>query len=386
MTAIEERIFQESHVPLILIVDDTWANREILADHIDLLGYRCAQAGNGVEALEQIQKEAPDLILLDMMLPVMDGSELLGHLQRAPALERIPVVVISGLDDAQTMVGCVEHGASDYLLKPINPAMLRARISNGLSKYQLHQREIALRELTERYNKDLERHVAQQVKQIADAQLCTIFALSTLAESRDPETGAHLERMREYCRVLATALLHLPNFAGLIGAQFVENIYSASPLHDIGKVGIPDNVLTKPGRLTDEEFAIMKNHCLIGANTLRRVSSQFPDNAFVQMGIEIAESHHERWDGLGYPHGLSGTDIPLSSRVLALCDVYDALTSKRCYKEPFTHERSVSIIAEGRGTQFDPDIVDVFLDIADEFDLIRERLQEDHQPGQLAAT
>lgn len=375
-SSFQESALFSSQAPRILIVDDTEANRELIADYIDLLGYSSLQATNGKEALEVMAREKPDLVLLDMMMPVMDGNEFLANLQVRPDLARIPIVVVSGLDDAPTIVKCIEQGASDYLLKPINPAMLKARIINCLSKYQLHQRDIALRELSERYSRDLEAHVAMQVKKIADAQLCTIFALSTLAESRDPETGAHLDRMREYCRILANTLMASGQFGHVIDENFVENIYAASPLHDIGKVGIPDYVLTKPGKLTDEEFTVMKTHCLIGANTLRRVSQQFPDNAFVQMGIEIAESHHERWDGNGYPHGLAGESIPLPSRVLALCDVYDALTSKRCYKEAFTHDRSVAIILEGSGTQFDPDMVAAFTKAAEEFDAIRERLQE----------
>lgn len=361
---------------LILIVDDSPVNRELLAAQVELLGYHSCEAGNGREGLASIAAQPPDLVLLDMMMPVMDGNEMLSILQGDARLSRIPVIVVSGVDDAHTIVSCIERGAADYLLKPLNQTMLRARITNCMAKYALQEREIALRELTERYNHDLEEHVRQQVKQIADAQLSTIFALSTLAESRDPETGAHLDRMREYCRSLAQALVSIPWFEREIDEQFVENIYAASPLHDIGKVGIPDHVLTKPGKLTEEEFAVMRTHCLIGANTLRRVSSQYPNNAFVQMGIEIAESHHEHWDGNGYPHGLSGAAIPLSSRLLALCDVYDALTSRRCYKEAFSHEASVEVILKARGTQFDPNIVDVFESICGEFDAIRMRLQD----------
>jgi putative two-component system response regulator len=221
--------------------------------------------------------------------------------------------------------------------------------------------------------------VRQQVKQITSTQMATIFAMSKLAESRDPETGAHLERMREYCKVLSEFLSKTQGHNSYIDQTFIDNIYAASPLHDIGKVGILDNVLLKAGPLDDEEWKLMKQHPIIGAETLRAVDSQHPGNEFIKTGIAIALYHHEKWDGSGYPHGLKGTDIPLEARILALGDVYDALTSKRCYKEAFSHEKSREIIMQSNDAHFDPAIVDAFLNIEDEFIRIRSFYQDDEE-------
>ncbi len=362
---------------LILVVDDMELNRERLVDEIELMGYQSVEAANGAEALKQVEAQTPDLILLDLMMPVLDGHGVLEALSSNSTWSRIPTVVVSGMDDMDSLTRCLEEGATDYLVKPVKSRLLRARIENCLAGVRLRKRDEEAQAIAERYNAELERRVADQVKEIADAHISTIFALSTLAESRDPETGAHLDRMREYCRSLADALRQMPEYKDMVDDEFVENIYAASPLHDIGKVGIPDKVLLKPGKLDDSEFRIMKEHSQIGADTLRRVSEKYPNNALIQMGIEIAQSHHEKWNGTGYPHGLSGARIPLASRILALCDVYDALTCRRCYKEPFSHDKSASIILAERGEHFDPDLVDVFATIQTEFNQIRERLQED---------
>ena len=204
--------------------------------------------------------------------------------------------------------------------------------------------------------------------------------MAKLAESRDPETGEHLERMAEYNKLLCKNLRMLPKYESIIDDKYIENIHAASPLHDIGKVGIPDNILTKPGKLSEREFDIMKTHSAIGADTLRIVDEKHPGNDLVRMGIEIAESHHEKWDGAGYPNGVSGENIPLAGRILALGDVYDALTSKRVYKEAFSHEKSREIILEGRGTHFDPDVVGAFISIENEFLTVKERFADTEEP------
>jgi len=198
-----------------------------------------------------------------------------------------------------------------------------------------------------------------------------IFALSKLAESRDPETGEHLERLQEYCRALCESLVDAGECTELLTSDYIGNLVAASPLHDIGKVGIPDAILLKPGKLTDEEFEIMKQHSQIGADTLSAASQHYGNNPMLEMGIEIAQFHHEKWNGSGYPTGVSGENIPLSARILALGDVYDALTSKRVYKDAFSHEVSTSIIVEGRGTHFDPKVVDAFLRVEEKFKAIR---------------
>lgn len=213
----------------------------------------------------------------------------------------------------------------------------------------------------------LERQVQDQLRDLAAGQLAVIFALSKLSESRDTDTGLHLERVREYSRILAADLAQRPEFADAINDEFVELVYRASPLHDIGKVAIPDAILRKPGKLTPDEWVVMKTHAVLGAQTLREVFEQYPGNRLVGVGIDIAESHHEKWDGSGYPQGKSGISIPLSARIVAVADVYDALTSRRPYKEPFTVEQTRNMMVEGRGTHFDPALVDAFLGVEAQF-------------------
>lgn len=351
----------------ILIVDDNENNRLVLSDHLQLLGFESVDAIHGRDALDKMQQFTPQLILLDLDMPVMNGHELLAILTSDPRFQNIPVVIISGSDDTSTIAECIRRGAADFLVKPFQPRILSARIDNCLAKRKLHERELALRRMIEKYNCELEEQVAAQVRQLGEANVCTIFALSTLAESRDPETGAHLERIRNYCRVLAEQLAKHRAYSDLLTEEYIHMLYVASPLHDIGKVGIPDDVLLKPGRLTEEEFSVMQRHCDIGASCLERVSREYPDNSFMHMGVDIARYHHEKWDGTGYPNNLKGEEIPVSCRILALADVYDALRSKRCYKDGFSHEKSREIILEGRGKHFDPDVVEAFLAVEQTF-------------------
>lgn len=359
----------------ILIVDDQEHNRLILHDQITALGHKTLLAENGLSALAQVAKHPPDLILLDIMMPEMDGFEMLERLKADSSTRHIPVVIITAVDELESVARCVGMGADDYISKPFNPTLLNARIDACLDKKRLHDQEKQYRRNLEEYNLHLEERVREKVKELTQAHLGTIFATSKLAESRDPETGEHLERMREYCKVLA-GQLRSSKYSPLVDQQFVDDLYAASPLHDIGKVGIPDAILQKPGALTDEEFDIMKTHSTIGADTLRKVGEAFPGNSFVAMGIEIAQSHHERWDGSGYPQGLAGEEIPISARILGLADVYDALRSKRVYKDAFSHEKSREIIIEERGKHFDPEIVDAFLPSEETLQDIRERFQD----------
>lgn len=226
----------------------------------------------------------------------------------------------------------------------------------------------------EQYSKHLEEMVAAKVKETSDAQIATIFALVKLAESRDDETGAHIERTASFCRLLAEKARTLPQYASIITDEYLTAIYRASPLHDIGKVGISDLILLKPGKLTPEEFAIMKTHVEIGYQTLKSVDNRYMNNSFIQMGLDITRYHHEKWDGSGYLAELQGEDIPLSARIMALSDVYDALRSKRVYKPAYTHEKSMEIIEEGRGKHFDPTLTDLFLAHNKEFEALFDSL------------
>jgi len=360
----------------ILVVDDNEMNRDMLSRRLTPMGYDIVLASDGEEALEQIYQMPFDLILLDIMMPKKDGFEVLRELKAHDELKYIPVIMITALDDSSSAARCINMGAEDYLTKPFDPTLLRARVEASLIRKSLHDKEIHYRSEIERYNNELEERVRQQVDALTSAQLGAIFAMSKLAESRDPETGEHLERMREYCKLISQRLALLPKYKQIINTDFVSNIYAASPLHDIGKVGIDDSVLLKPGKFIPSEWEIMKTHPIIGAETLREVDKQHPGNALIQMGIKIAESHHEKWDGSGYPYGAAGTDIPLEARILALGDVYDALTSKRCYKDAFDHQKSHEIISQGRAQHFDPEVVDAFFEIEEEFMRVRDFYQD----------
>ncbi|MEG6615449.1 HD domain-containing phosphohydrolase [Peptococcaceae bacterium 1198_IL3148] len=227
----------------------------------------------------------------------------------------------------------------------------------------------------EYYRREFEKN-RNKDKEIAETQLATIYSLVKLSESRDDETGAHIERVALFCKLLASELRNLPQYQDYINDDYVDNIFKASPLHDIGKVGIPDSILLKPGKLSTEEFEIMKTHTVIGANTLLEVKKKYPDNKFLELGISITRFHHERWDGSGYPDGLSGQDIPLSARIMAIVDVYDALRSKRVYKEAHSHEESMKIIKQGEGSHFDPEILQVFVQNEARFNAIYEQLNK----------
>jgi len=360
----------------ILVVDDNEMNRDLLTRRLGLKGYEVLTAHDGLSALEILKSHRVDLVLLDIMMPNLDGYQVLENIKADEYLADLPVIMITAVDEIDSAVKCIEMGADDYLTKPFNGILLGARINASLEKHRLRKQEQKQRQQIEDLNLFLTARVRQQVTEIASAQIGAIFAMSKLAESRDPETGEHLDRMREYCRLLAQELGKQPKYASYIDKSYIENIYSASPLHDIGKVGVPDAILTKPGRLTDEEWVIMKTHPIIGAETLREVDKEHPGNAFIQTGIEIAASHHEKWDGSGYPYGLSGEEIPLSARILALGDVYDALTSKRCYKDAMPHNKAVDIIKDGEGKHFDPDVISAFLRINDDFVKIREYFQD----------
>jgi len=344
----------------ILLVDDMPVNLRMLSDMLRHAGYRTRSARSGETALRAAAEQPPDLVLLDVMMPQMNGYEVCRRLKSNPVLTHIPVIFLSALGDTGDKVEAFAAGAVDYITKPFQIDEVCARVHTHL---QLHQ----LQTEVEAHRNRLEALVAEQVQEIMDSHIATIFAMARLAESRDDETGTHLERVQSFCGLLGegVAASH-----GNLDREFVRHLVHAGPLHDIGKVGISDAVLLKPGRLTPDEFELMKTHTTMGAQTLEAVQRGNPSNAFIGMGIEIARSHHERWDGGGYPQGLSGESIPLSGRIMAVADVYDALRSKRVYKPAFSHDESVRIIGEGGGTQFDPCVVDVFMERADEFEAV----------------
>lgn len=367
---------QHQYGPL-LVVDDNEDNRDMLSRRLRRLGYTVHTAEDGHMALQMMEATRFDMVLLDVMMPGLDGYAVLQRMKSDDNLRGIPVIMISALQEIESIVRCITLGAEDYLPKPFDPVLLKARVGACLEKKRLHDQTVVHLRQIEQYNKHLKEMVREQVKDISKAQLGAIFALSKLAESRDSDTGTHLERVRAYCEILAKELRKTGKYPQLEDPIYLETLYAASPLHDIGKVGIPDSILLKAGKLTDEEFEIMRTHTLLGASTLRAADKEHPGNSFIQTGIEIAECHHEKWDGTGYPHGLAGDQIPLSARIIALADVYDALRAKRCYKEAFSHEKSAGIILASRGTHFDPDVVDAFVAKERDFDAVWDRLNDE---------
>ncbi len=349
-----------------MIVDDTPENLKLLDQMLRKEGYSVQTFLGGEVALEAAAEDPPDMILLDIKMPGMDGFEVCRRLKVSETLRDIPVLVVSALLDLESKEKAFRAGAVDYVTNPFQMEEIRARVRTHM---RLRQMQLEL----EKHNHQLEDLLRQKVKEIGDAQLSTILAISSLTEERDYSTGSHIDRTRVFCRLLAKKLREYSRYERVISQTFVDNIFHAAPLHDIGKVGIPDGILLKPGALTPEEFEIIKTHPLRGARTLERVRTKYPYNEFINMGIALTKYHHEKWDGTGYPEGLAGEDIPLEARIMALADVYDALRHERPYKEPFSHEKSYAIILEGEGNHFDPLVVEAFRSLADFFALLCER-------------
>ena len=338
----------------LLIVDDETLNINVLVE-LFKGDYRLAVAKNGVQALQRaLDDPPPDLILLDIMMPDMDGYEVLRRLRGQEKTRDIPVIFVTALGAAGDEQQGLELGAVDYLTKPISPPIVKARVKNHLELKQS-------REWLKHQNEFLEKEVAARTREVRLTQDATIRALASLAETRDNDTGAHLRRTQLYLKVLAEALPGLD-------ARTIELLTKSAPLHDIGKVGVPDHILLKPGRLTEAEFEVIKRHPVLGRDALQRADEDLGgSSSFLKLARDIAYTHHEKWDGSGYPEGLAGLAIPLAGRLMALADVYDALISRRCYKPPYSHEEAVAAIREGRGSHFDPDLVDLFLAHAEEF-------------------
>ena len=331
----------------VLVVEDDDISADMLESALNSFGYEVTVARDGREAFELIRTGLYQLVVSDWEMPEMTGIELCRRIRSRPSSGYVYVILLTSYNKTEHVVEGLNAGADDFICKPFAPQELCVRLRAGERILLLESRDV------------------------------TIFALAKLAESRDPQTGAHLERMREYCRILAETLSGDERFRGQVDGDYVELLYLTSPLHDIGKVGIPDSVLLKPGRLTEVEFETMKQHAAIGGETLDAAALAHPEARFLQMARDIAWTHHERFDGTGYPRGLAGEEIPLCGRIVALADVYDALTTNRVYKSAYAHETSRSIILEGRATHFDPDIVDAFLASEDRFEAVHERLAEE---------
>ncbi len=355
--------------PNILVVDDTPANLELLSRMLKERGYKARPLTDGALGIQAARNDPPDLILLDINMPDMSGFEVCQILKSDPHLKDIPVIFISALNETIDKVRAFTAGGVDYITKPFQLDEVHARVATHLHLRRL-QTEL------EQYNQRLQDLVQAQVREITESQMATIFALAKLAESRDSATGLHLERVQILCKLLAIRLSRIPKYTPQIDANFVSNLYHVSPLHDVGKVAIPDAILLKPGALTVDEFEIMKAHTTLGRRTLEAVQGKYPHHAFITMAIQVAGCHHEHWDGQGYPSGLAGDEIPLAARIMAVVDVYDALRSERCYKSSMIHERACDIVRQASGTHLDPTIVDAFANLSSDFAAVREKMHD----------
>ena len=354
----------------ILIVDDDPGNLgalgRLLRDQYDVLA-----APSGERALDITAGTLkPDLILLDVMMPFMDGYQVLARLRENPVTRDTPVIFVTGMDSSEDETKGLKQGAVDNIAKPYTPAIVLARIRTHLELKHA-------RDLLRDQNAYLEAEVARRMADVLLVQDITINAFGELAETRDNETGYHIRRTQEYIRILAHHLRAYPRFCDFLTDRAIELLVKSAPLHDIGKVGIPDHILLKPDKLTASEWIVMKTHAMQGALAIKRALRTADRSVdFLDMAMDIARSHHERWDGSGYPEGLQGDAIPVSARLMALADVFDALISRRIYKQAMPAEQARDIIASERGRHFDPDVVEAFLADFTDFVAVAQQYRE----------
>jgi putative two-component system response regulator len=357
-------ILSPERKPTILCVDDTPVNLFLL---VELLKgtYRVKTATNGAHALQIVAANPPDLILLDVMMPDMDGYEVCRRLKGEEITGKIPVLFLTAKTQPEEEAFGLNLGAADYIHKPISPPILLARVHHHLAIKQYN-------DFLSGRNQWLEEEVARRISQLSRMQDATMHVITTLAEFRDCETGNHIRRTQEYMRLIAEKMQDMPEYAGYLTPERTGQIIKSAPLHDVGKIAIPDTILLKPGKLTQEEFTIMKTHTTRGHGILAQAIKNLQETGgFLEVAQQVSRSHQEKWDGSGYPDGLSQAEIPLPARMMAVVDVYDAIRSARPYKVAQSHDQAVSILHESRNHHFDPKIVDVFLSCDAEVQSIR---------------
>ncbi|MCA0241381.1 MAG: response regulator [Proteobacteria bacterium] len=359
----------------VLVVDDS---PDVIAFCHEVLrnDFQVRAAASGTAALKLLRSGAAvDLVLLDVMMGSPDGFAVLREMQATPALAGLPVIFLTALSDTSDETDALRRGAVDFIRKPISGEVLMARVRN-------HVELKRARDYLRHHNERLEEEVARRTAENELIQDITIQTLASLAETRDNETGNHILRTKHCVRLLALELRRFPRDQALLTDAQIALFFKSAPLHDIGKVGVPDRVLLKPGPLNAEEWEEMKKHARYGREAIERAEAQLGVTAeFLRVAKDIACSHHERWDGAGYPDGLAGEAIPLSARLMAPADVYDALISRRCYKAPMPHREVVELVAAGRGTQFDPLVIDAFLNLTDEFEKVSRRYADPPEPA-----
>jgi len=370
---IMSEIIEYPKIHTILVVDDSPDNiilmSRLLKDH-----YRTKIATNGEKALKIASSDdPPDLILLDVMMPYMDGYEVCQELKKNPKTSRIPVIFLTAKTDIEDEKRGFEVGAVDYITKPVSAPLLLARVKTHLLLKD--SRDFLIDK-----NQFLEHEIYKRTQEIIAIQDVTIIAMGSLAETRHSETGNHIRRTQNYVKMLAMKLKNNPRFKHILTDENIELLYKSAPLHDIGKVGVPDHILLKPGKLTPQEFEIMEKHTVFGRDAILAAEKRLESpTSFLTFAREIAYSHQEKWDGSGYPEGLTGDDIPISARLMAVADVYDALITRRIYKPAFAHEESVDIIKNGYAAHFDPDIVDAFIEIEKELYEVAQKFKKDSE-------
>ncbi len=374
----------------VLAIDDDKASVDLLKDLLEMGGFTVHTACEGREGIDVFFREEPHAVITDIRMPLMDGLEVAARIREID--DTVPVIIATGFGDVENAILALREGAYDFLQKPVNAetllnAVKRAVESCNLRRFERNQQEV-LRELVEERTRELREKgelLLKSYRRIKRIQGASIFALAKLAEYRDEETSFHLRRIQEYCRTLTLTLRRRERYRDFITDQYVEDLVECSLLHDIGKVGLPDSILLCPHKFGEDEYAVMKQHTVLGGKTLEDAAIESGEQSFLSMGRDVAYYHHERWDGQGYPFRFKGEEIPLAARIVALADVYDALTTKRRYKRPSSHDDALYEIIESRGKRFDPEIVDAFREVEAEFREIRDRFSRKEEAVPLAA-
>lgn len=369
----------------ILVVDDTIENQIILEDVLTE-HYQVITAKDGEDGLSVVEQQKVDLVILDVLMPKMNGFELCRAIRKQSRFEHLPVLFVSSLESAADESYALSLGGNDFIHKPISSPVVLARVHTHLqlakANKRLEQQNQHLQEVVDIRTREIitqSERLLNANRQVSSAQAATISALCSLAEVRDSETGNHIIRTQNYVKTLSQYLASHERFKAFLTPETIEELYQCAPLHDIGKVAIPDRILLKPGKLNDTEWEVMKRHTEFGYKAITSAAKHMVkgDSPFLRHAAEIAYCHHEKWDGSGYPQGLSGDDIPIAARLMAVADVYDALISKRVYKSAYSHKEAIEIITRGRGSHFDPDMVDALLAVQNDFAAIAVRYADE---------